>query len=78
MSIVNYIKSKISDIRKQLNVEPYNGDFDNLKSTIVTERYRYYPPKPVEMPKASPIGKRRDLRSVVSSFSSRPIQDKRK
>lgn len=78
MSIVNYIKSKISDIRKQLNVEPYNGDFDSLKSTIVSERYRYNPPKPIEMPKASPIGKRRDLRSAASSFSSQPTLGKRK
>lgn len=78
MNIVNYIKNKVSDIRKQLNVEPYNGDFEKLKLTIESERFRYSPPKQPEIPKASPIGKTRDVRSVVSSFSSQPIQGKRK
>ena len=62
------LKAKIADMRERHNIEPYDGNFENLKVMIEMEYFRRNKP-------TAPTDKKRDPSPGLSSFSSRPILD---
>ena len=65
------LRAKIADMREQHNIEPYDGNFENLKVTIEMEYFRRNKNKPTE----PPTDKKRDPSPGLSSFLSQPIPD---
>ena len=63
------LRAKIADMREQHNIEPYDGNFENLKVTIEMEYFRR------NKSTAPPTDKKHDPSLGLSSFSSRPIPD---
>ena len=66
------LKAKIADMRERHNIEPYDGNFENLKVMIEMEYFRR------NKPTAPPTDKKRDL--SPGSFSSlfQPMLDEHK
>ena len=62
------LRAKIADMRERHNIEPYDGNFENLKVTIEMEYFR-------RNKATAPNDKKRDPLLGLSSFSSQPIQD---
>ena len=62
------LRAKIADMRERHNIEPYDGNFENLKVTIEIEYFRRNKP-------TAPNDKKRDPLLGLSSFSSQPIPD---
>jgi len=66
------LKAKIADMRERHNIEPYDGNFENLKVMIEMEYFRR------NKPTAPPTDKKRDPSPGLSSFLSQPIPDTHK